>query len=380
MRNWKKRITVFMAALLCVMISGITASAKPATVATIGSTKYTSLDAAIKKVKNNGTIVLKKNVTYSKPLTINRSGKKFKINLNKHTITLKSDAYLYIKKGTVTISNGTLKQQSPTGTAVKVAKGAALNVSSGTYQGLISNAGTMTITKGTFTSINKKCNLKTCLVTNSGSMTIKGGTFNGSYNRTLDNSGTLKISGGTFKDTLNRDGKYAIENNINSTYMVINRKGSLTISGGNFKTSAMAFFNAKKAQLTIKKASVNCTNEGGVFCNQGTLKITNGTFKIVGGDGIFYNMDGTIQIKGGTFRSEWTIAENCTKGSIRIDGGTFTSDIEALPLLLVYQGKITVNGGTFTGKSWAYWKNEGASFSNKGGTFKTKFFQKTGDL
>ncbi len=182
MKNPKKWIAPFLMAMFVLVLSAVPAVAASSTVATIGSKNYSSLAKAISAVKDGQTIVLKKSVTYSKSLSISKSGKSFTIDLNKKTITFKSGSYLYLKKGTVTIKNGKIKQKAKTeqyGTVVRVAKNAKLVVKSGTYHGMFTNYGTLSIQNGTFTSYGE-------IIYNhsSGTVTITKGTFTGSNNVT----------------------------------------------------------------------------------------------------------------------------------------------------------------------------------------------------
>ncbi|MCC8046863.1 MAG: hypothetical protein LIP12_15505 [Clostridiales bacterium] len=233
----KLLLPLLMAMLVSVLFGSAATAASSGTVAKIGSKKYTSLDAAFKAAKNGETIVLQKNVTYSSILSVSRSGKSITLNLNGYTVTFKKNTYLYVKKGTVTIKNGTIKQKSavavdegvPTGVVIRTAKNGTVKITGGTYTGELLNYGNMTISGGTFTNVktaklNGSYYLYSNLITNKGTMEIKKGTFDkkgvtdadvsGNYMSPLDlskvveNDGTLKISGGSFTS----NGGYFIAN------------------------------------------------------------------------------------------------------------------------------------------------------------------------
>lgn len=367
--------------LISVLLGTTSMAASSGTVATIGSKKYTSLESAVKAVKSGQTIVLKKNVSYSSAVSISRSGVSFKLNLNEHTITFKGSAALVVKKGTVTISNGTIKTTNQTGYALKVRSGAVVKISSGTYKGQILNEGTMTVTGGTFTSVNKSRDLDTVLntglITNKGTMTIKGGTFNGGKNQTILNKGTMKIYDGTFKDSIDFYEYDKIESPEYMNGSLISnqtKKAQITIYGGTFKSNVGCLSNGENAVMYIKDGKFT-SQYACVFNNWGKLVIADGTFKIVnGGWGVSYTWNGTTTIKGGTFTSQWTLVETYGEDVVvKITGGTFKTTTSDIAMLLGFNGKITVTDGTFTSKSGYAYYQEGGKVTIKGGTFNTKY-------
>ncbi|MCD7736316.1 MAG: hypothetical protein LUI07_05050 [Lachnospiraceae bacterium] len=374
--------------LLTAVLSA-TAFAASKTVATIGSTKYTSLDAAIKAVKSGETIVLKSDITTSDSITISRSGKTFTLNLNKHTITFKGSASLIVKKGTVTIRNGKIMHNKVAGTILKVSKAAMVTVKSGTYTGFISNAGTMNITKGTFSNSKSKAQadyekndyesvlMETRVFTNSGTLNISNGTFKCYYCGMFSNTGILNISGGVF-DFKSCASPYLIHSIYNNT-----KNAKLTITGGTFDAGGL-LDNTDGATALIK---------GGTFSIyslynevEGSMTISDGDFKLIyaiSSPGI-HNY-GSLTIKGGTFSSfdiegssevdsDYWGVEN-RGGTLKVKGGTFKTliytesgaynDVASI-------GKTTISGGTFYGKVSAYSDKYSAAVTIKGGTFKRK--------
>lgn len=391
MKRKRKLTLLLFASMLLTLLLGITASAASGTVATIGSKKYTSLESAIKDVKNGGTIVLKKNVTYTKPLTISRSGKKFTINLNKKIITFKNEkSYLNVKKGTVTLKNGTLVQKADKACIIKTQKGAGLTISSGTYKGLISNAGTMSITGGTFTNIGTKTDLNNATISNKGTMTIKGGTVNGKKKQAIANSGTLKITGGTFTTSIPL-GEGLEDPNVPEqqpdTLIYNYSKGNLTISGGKFTSTVLILLNTEKAAVTVSNGKASFTSESvGCLTNFGTATIKGGIWTEKGekwAGGVFYDWDtGTMTVSNVTAKSNWSVLETYG-GVITVKSGTFTSTCNGDPaMLLAFGGKIQVTGGTFTGKkTWGCWKDDAGTIKISSAVkMNVKEVNKTGEL
>ncbi|MCD7884335.1 MAG: hypothetical protein LUI87_11635 [Lachnospiraceae bacterium] len=216
-KNLRKFFVTLSAMFLLIFTMSLTSMAASKTVASIGSTNYTSLSAALKKVKNGETITLKANVTQTSALNINRD-KSFTLNLNGKKITFSSGKTMKIKSGTVTITGtGTI-----TGSGIVVSEGAVLNIKKGTYKQYIESHGTTNISGGT---IKGNSTYGTC-ISNSGKLKITAGTFTASGKRDIiDSEGTVTIIGGTFTST--------------STYNMLSNWGSgtMTIKGGTFSNT-----------------------------------------------------------------------------------------------------------------------------------------------
>lgn len=386
----RKSLIVVLAVLICVMIFGTTALAKSSTAATIGKTNYTSLESAIKNVKSGQTIILKQSVSYTKPLTINRTGKKFTIDLNKKTVTFQNArSCLYIKNGTVTLKNGTLAQKADKAYVIKTEKSGKLTVESGTYKGLIRNLGTMTVNKGTFTNVGTKTDLKNATINNRGKMTFNGGTVNGGKKQALSNQGTLIINGGTFKTSI-PFGEGLEDPNIPEqqpdTLIYNYGKGKLTINGGKFSSTVLCLLNTEKAAVTVNKGKASFTAElVGCFTNFGTAKVNGGTWTTKeGGWGVFYSW-GPMSVSNVTIKSFWSVLEGYDNATIKVQSGKFISSCdESGPAMVIAFGgsKIQINGGTFTGKRiWGCWKEEAATIKLADAAKMTvKEINKTGEL
>ncbi len=332
-----------------------------ATEAKIGSKKYTSLDEAMKAVKNGQTIKLMTDVSYKKnDLTVDRSKVKFTLNLNGHTLKFSSGHGLIVKNGSMTVTGkkGTLRFGT-SGSTVK--SGGTLTLKSGTYRGTIENKGTMKITGGTFS--------KTFL-SNGKTMTISGGTFN---SIALNNSGTAKISGGTFSKPGIINGKTmtisggTFKNYQNGKYqgMISNwgegsKSVKLTVSGGTFKMSQQGtiFVNYYGGILNLKKATATCTNtKGEVLLDYGYGKTTISGGKYTSkGDLMTVVSGSSAKIKGGTFKltggSSTIIMKTCDNGKITVSGGTFIAPKSYAYCVKakagVPDGTVTINGGNFS--------------------------------
>ncbi|MCC8045390.1 MAG: carbohydrate-binding domain-containing protein [Clostridiales bacterium] len=420
-KSWKAgQMALLLLAVLTLMWAGTMRASAASTVATIGSTKYTSLQKAFDAVKDGQTIVLQKDVSSSSTITVSRSGKSFTLNLNKHTLTFKKAAYLYVKKGTLTIRNGKIVQAGPacgsnytvTSTVVKIASNAKVTILSGTYRGEIINKGTMTISGGTFTNAGTTTSegytLYGDILNNSGTMTIKGGTVKQSSDcatyginvtNLAVNTGTMKISGGTFSA-------------IGTGGSVLN-KGTLTITGGDFsKTGEVSSYAYgaldNEGTLTIKKGTFTADTElsHALYSSGGKVVISGGTFTGNSAYGVVYFADTTATIKEGTIKGNYEFARHlfiAYNSTIKITGGTFKvtgtptrstptailaawegakitvtdGTFSGKSVVMLYAegtGKITVSGGTFTGsKAYKYRKLDGGKVTIKGGTFNVKY-------
>lgn len=206
-KTWKR----LLLALICILMFSIPVSASAKTVAKIGSKKYSSLEAAIKKVKNGQTIKLQCNVTLKKHLVLNRNVK-YTINLNKKKITMKNCTGIELNKGKVTLYNGTIS----TSVGVYVREKAALTVKKGTFKFTFMNYGTMTVSggtvkyilnAGTLTAKSGKithgimCYSKSRLYVKGGTVTQDSGDFGSGAITALEGYKVLSVTGGKVKGT-----------------------------------------------------------------------------------------------------------------------------------------------------------------------------------
>ena len=365
----RKSVVAVITALLCILLMSMTASAKSSTVATIGSKKYTSLSTAFKKIKKGETIVLKQNVTVTKPLTLTRNVN-FTLDLNKKTITFKNKNTasnsifigLRISKGNITIKNGTMRQTYVKGELIWVEKKASVTIKNGTYIGVIENSGKMTIDKGsfrTFSDLEKAEWYGYIMLINTGTMTVNGGTFKQSraFNSDIEgcefNNGALLL--------------------INAT-----SKNSTTVNGGEF-TSNVPVFLAEKGTVKVKKGTFTA-KEGATMALTGKANATvnGGTWSISSCRPNFILLGSSrVTVNNGTFKSECTTVEASESSTCTIKGGKFSTTMNDSSIGMLYLGgssKITVTGGTFTGKkTCAYVKlDPAASIKVRGGNFKVK--------
>lgn len=391
----RKSVVAVITALLCILLMSMTASAKSSTVATIGSKKYTSLSTAFKKVKKGETIVLKQNVTVTKPLTLTRNVN-FTLDLNKKTITFKNKNTasnsifigLRISKGNITIKNGTMRQTYVKGELIWVEKKASVTIKNGTYIGVIENSGKMTIDKGsfrTFSDLEKAEWYGYIMLINTGTMTVNGGNFSTKCcyllgNLDLESRAKLTVNGGTFKQSraFNSDIEGCEFNNGALLLINATSKNSTTVNGGEF-TSNVPVFLAEKGTVKVKKGTF-IAKEGATMALTGKANATvnGGTWSISSCRPNFILLGSSrVTVNNGTFKSECTTVEASESSTCTIKGGKFSTTMNDSSIGMLYLGgssKITVTGGTFTGKkTCAYVKlDPAASIKVRGGNFKVK--------
>ena len=361
----KKILRILILVMLCMFACGVTASAASA-VATIGNKKYTSIDKALKAVKNGQTINLTKNLTLKKGnhIIIKRNVR-FTLNLNGHTIKSldtsgtsdisKLKGAIWVKKGNLTVKNGKVAND-----CIKVEKGAKLTVAGGTYR-QICNLGTAIVRKGTIT------NNKNSAIVNWGTLTVRGGAITASKSSAIVNWGTLTIQDGTIK------GK---ENGIYQD----SSEGSVVITGGTFKDfkNSKPIIGVVEGKATISGGNFYASHTNGVGVIDGTIAITGGTFDSSANTPLIcvYEPKGTLMISGGTFTTGEANVLLIQNGTVAIKGGTFKSGgkispeiaitegnttIKILPAIAIKEGSLTIENGNF------YMKNSNA-LSQQGGT------------
>lgn len=374
MNTKRKGLILLLCTLLLTAMLGMTSFAATGknTAATIGNKQYTSLEAAIKAVKKGQTIKVKKNITTSETLIINKSKVNFTIDFGKKSYKYTGKGYaVSLDKGTVTIKNA--KMTVSNGKALYVKKGASATISSGTFTGNgTSKTWEEILDKGIFY--------------NYGTLNIKGGTVKAGKNAAIHNRGTMKITGGTFKTSL------ALKDNadsVSSGALILNYmdKGKLTITGGTFTADVNVLFNG--GSLTVKGGTFTSGKVSALCNSHAPAVISGGTFKSKGDWATVLNVSydtkkSKLTIKKGTFTAANMVLECWGNGTVTINGGTFktTSTYDPKgkrPLMLAFdKSKITVNGGTFTAKkTYLYYKDKGASVKLNGGKFNTKYKKKS---
>ena len=265
-------------------------------IAQVGSTRYTSLKAAIIAAKKGKTIQLLNDTTEN--ITINAS-KQIALDLNGHTLnggTGTAKAAI-LNKGTVTITDTSVGK---TGTIKRDDQG----IEGETSYYVIDNNGTMVIDQAN-------------VVNNSGA---KGSSL--IRNGGVDTVSSLTISGGTFE----QQNFIAVKNDGN---------GELTINGGTLTSKQAVVQNWNKAQIL----GGNLT--GGYlwtdsYTEAGTIGET-----VIGGDAQFTGtiyMDvtspnpSTLKIEGGKLNvTKWRVtdAAAAANATIEVSGGAFANEVPA---------------------------------------------------
>ena len=200
-----------------------------------------------------------------------------KLNTNSGSIT--ATGTRYISEDSVTLSSDMTSQ-------IDIFVGSTVTISEGSYNGNITNKGTLTVAGGSFTGEN---------FFNEGTLTINDGTFK---EVRTNNAGITTINGGT----LDGVGTWSQDN---QSYA-----GKLTINGGTIG-----------GHLTLAAGNGSVEVKGGHFTYD---EKTQEMISIVDG------ANGTVTISGGTF--DWTTENRfcmANTNKLSITGGTFSSDPSA---------------------------------------------------
>lgn len=262
-------------------------------IAQVGSTRYTSLKAAITAAKKGKTIQLLNDTTENVTIA---STKQITLDLNGHTLnggTGTAKAAI-LNKGNVTITD---TSAGKTGTIKRDDQG----IEGETSYYVIDNNGTMVIDQAN-------------VVNNSG---IKGSSL--IRNGGVDTVSSLTINGGTFE----QQNFIAVKNDSN---------GELTINGGTLTSKQSVVQNWNKAQIL----GGNLT--GLIWTDSWTEAGTVGG-TVIGGDThfigtIYMDVTGpnpsTLKIEGGSLDvTKWTVTDAAAKvnADIAVSGGTFTAAV-----------------------------------------------------
>ena len=282
--NCKKILAGILSAAMVFTTMAIPAFADDnGNVASIGTTSYKTLTAAITEAKDNDTVTLLSDVTES--ITVEK-GKNITLDLNGYKLTNTDKEHTITNYGTLTIEDssngsGTVDNVTHARAALVNFEDATATLNGGTfmrsqekgsdpyYNGTnsyytVQNGGTMTINEGV-TVENKGAYSSN--IANFGKsekktarLTVNGGTFSGGIN-TLKNGeyGVLKICGGIFTNTvqsciMNWDkanisgGEFNCSNDVDSVYngsytdtkVDFTMIGDLTITGGTFTGAIVA--------------------------------------------------------------------------------------------------------------------------------------------
>ena len=262
-------------------------------IAQVGSTRYTSLKAAITAAKKGKTIQLLNDTTENVTIA---STKQITLDLNGHTLnggTGTAKAAI-LNKGNVTITDTSADK---TGTIKRDDQG----IEGETSYYVIDNNGTMVIDQAN-------------VVNNSG---IKGSSL--IRNGGVDTVSSLTVNGGTFE----QQNFIAVKNDSN---------GELTINGGTLTSKQSVVQNWNKAQIL----GGNLT--GLIWTDSWTEAGTVGE-TVIGGDAhfigtIYMDVTGpnpsTLKIEGGSLDvTKWTVTDAAAKvnADIAVSGGTFTAAV-----------------------------------------------------
>ena len=270
-------------------------------IAQVGSTRYTSLQAAINAAKKGKTIQLlndtTENVTIaaSKQITLDLNG----YTLNGGTGTAKA---AILNEGTVTITD---TNAGKTGTIKRDDQG----IEGETSYYVIKNIGTMVIDQANVVNNSgyKKAN-------SSGSMVGSSLICNGDD----DPQASLTINGGTF----NQPNFLVVKNGTN---------GTLTVNGGTLTSNHSAVQNWNKAQILGGSLTGQIWTDAWV---EGAIGET-----VIGGDARFTGeivvditgeVPPTLRIEGGSLDvTSWrvTSAAAAANATVAVSGGTFTAAV-----------------------------------------------------
>lgn len=271
-------------------------------IAQVGSTRYTSLQAAINAVKKAGKTIQLLNDT-TENITINAS-KQISLDLNGHTLnggTGTAKATI-LNEGTVTITD---TSAGKTGTIKRDDQG----IEGETSYYVIKNIGTMVIDQANVVNNSgyKKAN-------SSGSMVGSSLICNGDD----DPQASLTINGGTF----NQPNFLVVKNGTN---------GTLTVNGGTLTSNHSAVQNWNKAQILGGSLTGQIWTDAWV---EGAIGET-----IIGGDAQFTGeivvditgkVPPTLKIEGGSLDvTSWrvTSAAAAANATVAVSGGTFTAAV-----------------------------------------------------
>ena len=302
-----------------------------------------------------------------------------KLDVSEMTLTVKdgatwtptaisnSDSQKYTALNKLTLDGG----------IVDVNKGVAITIENIDGKGAITNAGSVTIEKGSI----------------EGPITFEKGGATADNMVTVGEDGITTLTGGVAgsgtidKLAIAEDGKTTITNAKLSGHegRALWNNGTLTINGGSFEGNkanvAGAIYNADGATLTVDGvtfASNSSAIAGAINNSDGTVTITNSTFKGntalagIGQGGAITNAD-EMTITGSTFEGNQAgklggAIFNAANGKLTFNGtNTFTNNTAAGNTNDIYNaGTITVADGTTTLNSGL--KQVGGNITVKGGT------------
>ena len=166
---------------------------------------------------------------------------------------------------------------------------------------------------------------------------------------TITNNGTLTIVDSSGAKTGTVD-------NVSHAKGALVNEGVVTIESGTLTRS--------------QEAGSNPDNSGGnswyVVDNQGKMTFTGGSVKSKGMfSSLIRNLDGTLNVRGGSFENGFIAIKNDDGGTLNISGGTISSDEQSVQ----NWSDAAITGGTLTGDviSWSYLPDNPAVMNISGG-------------
>lgn len=319
----KKRVlSMFIAVIMVLSLTGISAMAEVGDVAKIGDTEYTTLAAAISAVTDSTltTITLLDDVTENVTIPADRV---ITLDLNGYTLS-------NVTGDTIT-NNGAL-------TITDTASGGAVFCQTAGKSSLLNNVDAVAVISGG--TLYKTLNTSSSdyyVVNNRGTLTMNGGTVHSSstYSSAIENGwytpsqnttaqyATMTINGGTVAG----GGLYTVKNDD---------YGIMTINGGTFTN------NVANTGTVLNWNDLTIT--GGTF-NAANCAVVTATEPISSGSATHkypYEIGKTI-ISGGYFKGNLGVVSGySTAIKVEVSGGYFTAD----PSAYVADGKIAVASNT----------------------------------
>ena len=288
------------------------------------------------------------------------------------------------------------------GGIVDVNKGVAITIENIDGKGAITNAGSVTIEKGSIEGpitfekgdatadnmVTVGKDGKTTLtggvagsgtidklaIAKDGETTITNAKLSGHDGRALWNNGTLTVNGGSFEG-----------NKANVAGAIYNAAGAeLTVDGVTFASNSSAIagaINNRDGKVTITNSTFKgndagksmggaVRNDSGDIQKDGTITITGSTFegnKAGNGGAVWNGSDGKVEIADSTFKGNTALAEGglgqggaiTNANAMTITGGSFANNTAKYSGGAIYNGahaangqaSLTIDGTTFTGNS-----------------------------
>ena len=328
----KKRLfTVLLALCLVFALGTVTALADDA-VASIGSTQYESLEAAVNAANEGDTIQLIDNISIDSVITIDES---ITLDLNGHIITnnVEKDRLFCVTASSFTVDGtaaGSVMTIPENNTSsygfIKVADRSVVTLNGGTYSGNTDN--------GAFVKIVNDDDIDasgSSVIFNNANMTSNNRFFSTDTLTTDANTSTLQVIGGTYTTTGQAFG------------MDVLYASPVTFTNATVTAGTGPCIEVCGPAATFENCTFTVTGEYNGFKTtaiavswSGTATINGGTYSAIHGYGVYvYNSGGAIVVEDGTV-SGGEAAVRADK-NVQTENGSLT------------QSSVTVNGGQTIG-------------------------------